>query len=50
VQDIAAFLAFAPGAFAAKAGYSAIGQETRESFKKPFQSARGAKSIPDHNV
>src|SRR3954454_11906811 len=30
---------------AATAGYKATGQETRESFKKPFQSARGTTSI-----
>ena len=31
--------------FLATAGYKAIGQETRESFKKPFQCARGTKAI-----
>ena len=30
---------------AATAGYKATGQETRESFKKPFQCARGTKLI-----
>src|SRR4051812_41603789 len=33
---------------AATAGYKATGQETRESFKKPFQSARGTTSISIH--
>src|SRR4051794_30268609 len=31
--------------FLATAGYKEIGQETRESFKKPFQCARGTKAI-----
>ena len=31
--------------FLATAGYKAIGQDTRESFKKPFQYARGTNAI-----